>query len=164
MEKAVTYFSDQIVGIRWGIVTSGLVDTIKVLYHGQPTPIKHLAHTTKQDNRISVTPHEPMLVGSIEKALKAAGLNAYTFSKTMVVVSTPPPSGEERQRVISHVRKLAEEAKVAVRNIRKKTKQKFPPLSKSELQKMEKQLQELTDQYVAEITKLADNKISAMGG
>jgi len=155
MDKSVQYFADQMLGIRWGIVTAGLLDTVRVPKDGQLVPVKHLAHTRPDQGRILVTPFDLTTMGMVEKALKQAGFNAYTFSKTAIVVGVPKPNSEEKERVVGHVKRLTEEAKVAIRNVRKKARQK---LDRDD----DKELQKLTDNYIAEVDRLAQNKIDSM--
>ena len=111
MDKSVAVFYEQVKGLRHGTVTPSLIDTVKINYHGQQTPLKHLAMTSKIDSGISVVPYEESLVGQTANALKGAGFNAYPFSKTTVIVSVPPPTLDERERVNKRIRRLGEEAK-----------------------------------------------------
>lgn len=160
MRKTLDHFKEQMVSIRCGIPTVGLIDTIKVEYNNQTTPIKHLARTTPEDGRIKIEPYDVGMLFSIDKVLKAAGFNSYIFSKTSVVVSLPKIANAiEKDKVIAQIRKLEEEAKVALRNIRKKTRQK---LTEDERKKSEKQLQKLTDEYIDMVTSIANKKVNSL--
>ncbi len=162
MQKTVEHFAEQLIGIRYGIPTCGLIDTIKVDYHGQMTPIKHMAQTIPQAGRIAVVPYDPTVLGAVDKALKAAGFNSYVFSKTTVAINLPKfAGGADRDRVIAQVRKLEEEAKVAIRNIRKKARQQLD-LPEDELKKAEKELQVSTDSSISQIAALAAKKIKEL--
>jgi hypothetical protein len=99
------------------------------------------------------SPYDTALLGAIDKAIKAKGFNSYVFSKTQVVVNSPPRSGQDRERVVAQINKLAEEARVVIRNIRKKTRQKAE-------EDIDKPLQKLTDEKIKEINNLADYKVS----
>jgi ribosome recycling factor len=163
MQKTVDHFAEQLMGIRYGIPTCGLIDTIKVDYHGQMTPIKHMAQTTPQAGKIAVIPYDPTVLGAVDKALKAAGFNSYVFSKTTVAINLPKfAGGADRDRVIAQVRKLEEEAKVAIRNIRKKVRQELASLPEDELKRAEKELQASTDSYISQIAALAAKKIKEL--
>ncbi len=152
MKKSVDAFYEQVKGLRYGTVTPSLVDTVKVKVYGQQTPIRHLAATSKIDSGVSVVPYDSSLVGQVSNALKSAGFNAYTFSKTTVMVSVPPPSGEEKERVKKRIRELGEDAKVSIRNIRKKAKKEIgESLSLTTLQA-------ITDEYIGEIDELVKHK------
>ncbi len=162
MAKAVEHFAEQLAGIRWGIPTAGLIDTIKVNYHGQLLPVQYLAHTQPGDGRIKVEAHDPTALGAIQKALEAAGFDAYIFSKTAVVVNLPRlATAADRDKVIAQVRKLEEEAKVVIRNIRKKLRQDLP-VEKEERKRADKELQDLTDKHVGQIAALAQKKVDAL--
>jgi ribosome recycling factor len=159
MNKTVENLSDSIVGIRGSTITVGVVDTIKVSYHGQLQPIKHIAYTGKNGDAIFIDPYEPELTNQIAKVLKEAGFSAYAFSKTRVVVSVPPPSGDQRKSTIAHLRKLGEEAKIAIRNVRKKQRQQ---LEKESLVIEDKKIQEITDSNIAEIDLIIEGKIKSL--
>ena len=155
MEKAVEFFRDQLRGIRYGEISTGLLDTIRAEAYGQRVPIKQLAWTIPDKSRILVTPYDPQLLGAIDKALKAEGFNSYVFSKTQVVVSVPPRSMEDRDRVIQQINKLAEETRVSIRNIRKKVRQKAED-------NIDKPLQQLTDDKIKEVNALVQQKVDCL--
>jgi ribosome recycling factor len=164
MSKTIENLTNSIVGIRLGTISAGVVDTIKVPYHGTMTPIKHLAQTFPAGGgAIHIDPYDPTMTGQIANVLASSGLNAYVFSKTRVVVSVPPPSGEEKQKVISHLKKLAEEAKIAIRNIRKNHRQKISAgLDKEQLQKHDKEIQKVTDDHITEVDSIINGKIATI--
>lgn len=115
MTKTINYLEDQLVGVRWGTITPAVVDLVRLDYHGQNMPIKHLAHTTMDSGRIMVRAFDPTVLGSIDKALQKAGFNSYVFSKEAVCVAVPPPSGDQKNEVIARVKRVGEEAKVSIR-------------------------------------------------
>lgn len=159
MRRAVEFLTKQLRGIRYGEIGTGLIDTIRVESYGQLLPINQLAWTAPQNGRILITPHDPQLVGSIDKVLKKEGFNSYVFSKTQVVVNIPPKSGEDKVKVVAQINKIAEEAKVSIRNIRKKVRQNT---DKTDLKSVDKELQKLTDDIIAEIELLVKNKIQSL--
>jgi ribosome recycling factor len=161
MARTLEMLQQQLIGIRHGTVTPGLVSTVKVPYYGQLTPLDHLAVIQRVDNKLSVLPHDVSILKQVEKALVGAGLNAYVFSKTSVVVSVPQVTGEEKAKVHGHVKKLGEDAKVAIRNLRKKAKQKLVG-HKEELRVAEKELQELTDSHIGQIEEIVQKKIGSI--
>lgn len=146
MDKAVSFFHEQVRCLRLGSITPALVDTVKVQAYGNQTPIKHVANCQKVQSGISVEPFDQQLVGPICTALKSAGFNAYQFSKACVMVSVPPPSIEERTKVHKRIRELCEEAKVAIRQVRKRWKK---------ITDDEDALQRATDAALAEVDQLA---------
>jgi ribosome recycling factor len=150
MRKAVENLERQLVGIRSGTVSAGLIDTVKVLFEGQMTPVSYVAYAASCKGGISVVPHDPQLAGAIINALKAANVNAYLFSKSTIMVTVPSVTGEEMERVNAHIRRLGEEAKISVRNLRKNCKQSFSG-TKDEARLYDKDLQQITDSAVGEI-------------
>jgi ribosome recycling factor len=91
-----------------------------------------IALTRKADNGIIVEPYSPEDCSDIVKTLKENGFNAYIFSKGKVLVSVNPPSGEEKQKVIAHLRSLAEQARVAIRNSRRAYRDELKPSQREE--------------------------------
>ena len=159
MEKTVRNLSASIVGIRGKTISCGMVDTVKVPYHGQMTPISYVAYTGNNGKSIFVDPYEPDLVNLVAKSLSNAGFSAYAFSKTRVLVSVPPPSGEQKQENITHLKKLGENAKIAIRNIRKKIRQ---GLTKDELKQSGKKIQEIINSNIDEIDSIIRSKMKAL--
>jgi len=159
MTKAVEFFDEQISAIRYGCITTGLIDTVRVECYDQKLPIKQLAWTTQEKNRICVAPYDQQLLSAIDQGLKKGGFNSYIFSKTQVVVNLPPMSGEDREKVISQISKLGEEAKISIRNIRKKFRQS---LTKDELNKLDKPLQAMTDANIKEIDAIIKLKLESL--
>jgi ribosome recycling factor len=139
-----------IIGIRGNAITAGMVDTVRVNYYGSSTPIKHLAVTGKVGQTITIEPYDLSLIGQIVTALKSAGFNAYPFSKTRICVNIPIASGEQRDRNILLLRKLGEETKIAIRNLRKKYRKENPDID----------IQPIIDKYIKEVDSLIDNKIN----
>ena len=126
-----------------------------VIDYGQNVPIISVAQTGRVDNNsIAVDPYEPSMVGPLVTALKANGFSAYQFSKTRVLVSVPPVSGEAREKVKKHLRKLGEDTKVAIRNIRKN----YRKLDKTD----DKKIQEITDFYIREIDSIVEKKCQSL--
>jgi ribosome recycling factor len=155
MTQAVGFFRDQLQGIRYGEISAGLLDTIRVEAYEQKLPLKQLAHVVPDKARILVSPFDTDLLGAIDRAMKSAGFNSYVFSKSQVVVTCPPRTTEDRERVVLQIHKLAEEARVAVRNIRKKVRQAAE-------EDIDKPLQKLTDEKIKEINDLAAQKVRVL--
>jgi len=145
MRKTVDLLESQLFGMRDNI-NDDLIATIKVNYNHQPTPLQHLSLVSQRDRRVSIVPYDPSLIGAIEEELKKQGFNAYKFSKTTVVVNIPLPDGESRKKVDSQIKKLGEEAKISIRNIRKKFRKKDKD--------HDKELQAITDAAIKEIEDL----------
>lgn len=168
MEKTINVFVDQLTGIHCGVISPGVIDTVKVDCYDQKMPIKCIALTSCDGNRISVQPYDSTLLGTIDKALKQVGFNSYIFSKTQVVVTFSSMSGAEREKVRNHVSKLAEDARIAIRNCRKKARQthdkdfKYRRVPEDEQEKFNKSLQQLTEQMIEEINCIVDKKLGTL--
>lgn len=155
MQKTIDLLRSQLVGIRQGTVTPAVVDTVRIACYGGQSQLSHLALTERKGNGILVTPYDPTLATTIAKSLESANFKAYVFSKTSVMVSVPPPSGEDTQKIATHVRKLGEDSKIAIRSIRKKYRQGTEELD-------EKALQKLTDEAVKTIDQLTSEAIGRL--
>lgn len=144
MRKTVDLLKTQLFGMTDDI-DEGLISTVKVDYNHQLTPLQHMSLVNQQGRRISVTPYDPSMIGAVEKELKKQGFDAYKFSKTTVVVNIPLPTQESVEKAKTQRKKIGEEAKVSIRNIRKKFRKKVDN---------DKRLQEATDAAIKEIDEL----------
>src|ERR671939_2038706 len=132
MEKAVTVFRDELRGLRTGRATPALVENIRVEYYGSPTPLKQLAQINTPDpQQILIRPFDQSVLKDIEKAIRASdlGMSPNNDGK-MIRLQVPPMSGEQRQKMVQRVKKSAEEAKVACRNIRRDGNKHFDQAEK----------------------------------
>jgi len=155
MSKTLEMLSQSIIGIRGCSAGPGIIDTIKMDYYGQKMSMSQIAQTISIDNIIAIELFDPSVVLSVVATLKNNGFSAYQFSKTRVVVSMPPVSGEELEKVKKHLRKIGEEAKIAIRNIRKNHRKNA---DKSE----DKEIQKTTDYYIKEIDQIIESKIKSL--
>jgi ribosome recycling factor len=158
MGKTVGLFQESLVGIRAGTVSLGLLDSIKVSCYGSSILLKQVAQTGRQDNMLWVDPFDMGNCSAVLNSIKAAGFSTYQFSKTRIIVSIPPISGDEKQKIVKHIQKLAEDARISVRNIRKNWRNS---LDKTELQRQDKRIQETTDLYIKQISDILGTKLSA---
>jgi ribosome recycling factor len=143
MQTPVDILQSHIKGIGTDI-DDNLVGTVKVDYHGQPTLIRNLAAIDKRNKKITITPYDSVVVGEIAKVLGQSGFDAHVYSYKSVVVNIPYPTGETLRKIQAHVKKLGEDAKIAIRNIRRKYK----------TDDNDKELQQITDMYVKQIDDL----------
>jgi ribosome recycling factor len=155
MDKAVQHFAEQLRAIRSGTISIGLIDTVRVSVQDNLVPINRLATARMQGDRILVAPFDGANVPAIVKALNDARLSAYALNPTTVSVSVPPMSVEQRQEIARHVKKLGEEAKVAIRRIRQQTRKQIESSGRGSL----KRVQEATDAAVGEIERLVKTKL-----
>src|SRR5579859_6817235 len=121
MEKAVNVFRDELRGLRTGRATPALVDTLRVEYYGSPTPLKQLAQINTPDpQQIVIRPFDQGCLKDIEKAIRSSDLGmSPTNDGKMIRLQVPPMSGEQRKKLVQRIKKSAEDAKVACRNIRR---------------------------------------------
>lgn len=161
IDKSIELYKSQLLSIRTDIISLGLVEAIRVSYYGQSTKIGYIAQTSRIDSGIIIEPYDTSILKEIEKALLQAKLECYICSKTQVKITTPKIAGTQKEEVSTLVRKLAEESRVAIRNIRKKYKQilDVEKLSKDEKVKLEKQLQVLVDKGIEVIDKMTKEKL-----
>ena len=158
MQKAARHFAEQLRGIRTGTVSMGLIQTIRVDCQGNSVPINRLGVIKSQGDRIIVTPFDRANVPPIVKALNESRLSAYALNPTMVSVSMPPISVEQREEILRHVRKLGEEAKVAVRAVRQQARKQIESSGRGSL----RTVQEATDAAVEEIEQLVKAKVAEL--
>ncbi len=163
MEKAIGVLKSSLAGIRTGRANPGLVDSLKVEVYGSPTPIKQVASVgAPEPTQIVIRPYDPGTLKDIEKALLAADLGMTPQNDGRVIrLNVPPLSGEVRRRMVGRVKELAEESKVAVRNIRRdgnravEKGEKDKDLSEDQRDDAKKEIQDLTKQFETQASKLA---------
>jgi ribosome recycling factor len=181
MEKAVGVFRDELRGLRTGRATPALVDSIRVEAYGQPTPLKQLAQISTPDpQQILIRPYDQSILKDIDKAIRSSDLGMSPNSDgKMIRLTVPAMSGEQRQKMVARIKKLAEEAKVACRNVRrdankgleagdkdkkekKDKKDKAPAkdkaLTEDERDQAKVQVQDLLKKFEGEIDTLGDKK------
>ena len=165
MEKALAALERDYGKLRTGRATTGLVEDIKVDYYGTPTPIKQLASVAVPDSRtVTIQPWDRGAFALVEKAILKSDLGLTPMNDGKLIRIAIPPLTEDRRKELTKIaRKYTEEAKVAIRNIRRdvndglKKLEKDKLLSEDELKKAMEDIQKLTDTYVAR----ADAKASA---
>ena len=125
MQKTVSHLAEQLAGIRTGTISLRFIETVRVECQGSSAPIRRLGVIKQQGDRILVTPFDKADVPAVVRALTDARLNAYALNPTTVSVSVPPISGEQRDEIARHVKKLGEDAKIAVRAIRQEARKQI---------------------------------------
>src|SRR5205807_4432683 len=166
MEKAVQVYRDELRGLRTGRATPALVDSIRVEYYGSPTPLKQLAQISTPDpQQILIRPFDQGSVKDIEKAIRASDLGMSPNSDGKIIrLQVPAMSGEQRQKMVARIKKSAEEAKVACRNIRRDSNKHFDNAEKNkemtedERDKGKEEVQKLLKTYEEKVQEMADKK------
>jgi len=163
MEKAIRKFKGDLAGIRTGRANPGLVDSLRVEVYGSTVPIKQIASVgAPEPNQIVIRPYDPGTLKDIEKAIQVSDLGFNPQSDGRLIrLNVPPLSTEVRRKMVGRVKELAEEAKVAIRNIRRDgnkaadTAEKDKDLSEDDRDQVKEEIQELTKTYEAQATDLA---------
>ena len=166
MEKAVDSLREEYANIRAGRANPHILDKIKVDYYGQPSNLQAVANISVPEARIiQIQPWDASLIKDIEKAILTSDLGLTPSNDGKVIRLVFPELTEERRKeLVKDVKKKAENAKVAVRNVRRdandafKKQNKANEISDDELKMNEDKVQKITDKYVGEIDKLMDNK------
>lgn len=164
MASAVVHTQDEFATVRSGRANPALLHRITVDYYGVPTPLQQLASFGVPEPRLLVVqPYDRSSLASIEKAIKSSELGLNPANDGSVLRLVFPPLTEERRReLIRLVRHMAEDGRVAIRNVRRHTKEDLEALegevSKDEIFRAEKELQELTDRHVARVDELLGHK------
>lgn len=166
MESAVEYFREECRGLRTGRASVGLVDHLKVEYYGSPTDLRQLATISTPDaTMILVKPFDPSSLKDIERAIQASDLGITPNADGKVIrLSVPSLSMDRRNRLAGQVKKMAEAAKVALRNARRDAnkladkEQKASELTEDEAKKGKDDIQNLTKSYESKIGELLKAK------
>ncbi len=166
MEKSLTALHNEFASMRVGRASPAVLDKIQVDYYGVPTPIQQMAAISVSEGRILVIqPWDVTTIKPIEKAIYASDLGITPMNDGKVIRLTFPPLTEEKRKLLAKdVGKYAEEAKVAVRSIRRDAIEKLKKLKKDstitedDLRDGEKEMQDITDKYIKEVDKLAEQK------
>lgn len=166
METGLEYLHKELLGIRTGRASAGLVNHIKVEYFGSPTDLRQLATiSTPEANMIIIKPFDPSSMKDIERAINASDLGITPSSEGKVIrLMVPPLSIERRNQLAAQVKKRAEAIRITIRNARRDgnketdAKQKASELTEDEAKKGKDSIQKLTNDYEKKITELLDAK------
>jgi ribosome recycling factor len=164
MAKALEYLENDYAGIRAGRANPRVLDKIRIDYYGTPTPIQQVGNVTVPEPRlIQIAPWEKNLLKEIEKAIQASdiGINPTNDGNTIRLVF-PELTEERRKDLVKDIKKKGEEAKVAIRNIRRDGNDAFKKakgeISEDMVKELEDKLQKLTDKYVKDVDKMIEEK------
>jgi len=166
MQKSIETLRADLAKVRTGRTHVGILDHVMVDYYGTPTQISQVANLTLLDARtIGVQPWEKKMIGTVEKAIRESdlGLNPATVGD-VIRVPTPALTEERRKEMVKLVRSEAEDAKIAIRNIRRDANESLKKLlkdkaiSEDDERRTQDEVQKLTDKFVAEVDKLVVEK------
>jgi len=168
MKKTIAVYEEDLAGIRVGRASAKVLDKISVPYYGVPTPVNQVADIKVPDAKtLLITPWDPSVLKALEKALQASdlGITPQSDGKSVRLVF-PALTEDRRKELTKQVKDMGEDAKVALRNIRRdandkcKEMKKASEMTEDEQKASEKDVQDLTDKYIKEVDKVTDKKKS----
>jgi len=164
MDHALAHLQTEFTTVRTGRANPAIMHRVMVDYYGTPTPLQQLASFSVPEARLLlVHPYDRSTIGTIERAILASelGLNP-SNDGTVIRLAFPPLTEERRRELIRLVRHMAEEARVAVRNVRRHVKKEMEGLegevSTNDIERAEKELEEVTHRHVARVDELLAHK------
>lgn len=166
MNKTIAAFSRELASIRAGRANAALLDRITVDYYGAPTPINQLGGVAVPEARLLViTPYDKSILGDIEKAIMKSDIGITpTNDGTLIRLMIPALTEERRKDLVKKVKKEAEEAKIAVRNVRRdanddlKKLEKAGAITEDDLRGYGEDIQKLTDDFIVKVDQVAKEK------
>jgi ribosome recycling factor len=164
MEHAIEHVASEFATVRTGRANPQILNRVMVEYYGMPTPLQQLATFSVPEPRLLVVaPYDKSSVSAVEKALMEADLGINPSNDGTVIRLLFPTLTEERRKdLIKHVRSMAEDGRVAIRNVRRHTKSDVEALhgeiSDDDIHRAEKELQDITDAFIAKVDELLSRK------
>ena len=159
MQKSIEAMKKNFLTLRTGKVTTAIVDNIKVNYYGVPTPLNQVASITTLDaTTIAINPWEKSMLSEIEKAIQQANIGVNPNNDgDFIKLFFPPMTVEQREEIVKQAKAMAEDAKIAIRNVRKdannkiKRMEKEKELSEDEAKAALDKIQKITDEHIAKV-------------
>lgn len=159
MDKAIDVLHHEMAKLRTGRASISILDSIKVDYYGTNTPLNQLATLSVPESRlITIQPWDVSIIGAIEKAILASDLGLNPTNDGKIIRINIPPLNEERRKELAKVaKKIAEDSKIVIRNLRRDANEEFKKLEKDkaisqdEHKKLHAQVQDITDKFIAKI-------------
>ncbi|MBQ1658962.1 MAG: ribosome recycling factor [Clostridia bacterium] len=166
MQKSVAHFDKELSEIRAGRANAAVLDKVRVDYYGSPMPVNQLASISAVEARtLVIQPYDVSALKGIEKAIQKSdiGINPQNDGKVIRMIF-PPLTEERRKEIVKEVAMMNEEAKIALRSIRREGMEKLKALKKKseitedDLKNGEKKIQDITDKYIKNIDKITEKK------
>lgn len=166
MSKAIKSLQNQLFKVRTGRATASVLDGISADYYGSSTPIKQLGQISTPEARLlQIQPFDKTAIAAIEKAILAANLGLTPGNDgNFIRIQFPVLTEEKRKAFVKDVKKMGEDAKVAIRNIRReqnekvKSAEKDKKVSEDQSKKIQDEIQKVTDTFVKEVDKIVESK------
>ena len=163
MDKVIDHLQSELTTVRTGMANASMLNKVMVDYYGSPTPLNQIAGISVSEGRtLIIKPYDPSSLKDIEKACQAADLGINPQNDGSVVrLTVPQLTGDTRKEMSKKVSKMAEEAKVQIRNIRRDANQvvkKDKTMDEDSQKDAQNEIQKLTDKYIKKIDEMADAK------
>ncbi|HOI16480.1 MAG TPA: ribosome recycling factor [Geobacteraceae bacterium] len=166
MEKTIDSLRKEYQKVRTGRASTAILDDIKVMYYDTPTPINQVAQIAVPEARIiTIQPWESKLISAVEKAILNANIGLTpTNDGKLIRLSIPPLTEERRKEIVKQLKKMAEETKIALRNVRRdsidslKKLEKDKKISEDDLKRAEKEVQDMTNGFVVKVDEVFSAK------
>ncbi len=166
MKKSLAKLEKELAAIRTGRASTALLEDIRVTYYGTPTPLNQLATISVPEARlITIQPWDKSIIKEIEKAISHSDLGLNPSSDGNVIRITFPPLTEERRKeLVKVVKKIGEEYKIAIRNIRRDSNEEVKEMEKEKLvsedesKRALKEIQKITDEFIKKVDELLEAK------
>lgn len=166
IQKSENLLKEDLLSVRAGRANAALVDKVTVEYYGSQTPLKSLANISVPEPRtLMITPFDPKSIPEIEKGINAANIGITPANDGKVIrLQIPQVTEERRKELTKQIKKMGEETKVAVRNLRREANEKVKKMGKSgdytedDVKSTEEDIQKLTDKSIKEIDNIIAGK------
>ena len=166
MNKAIKSLQNQMTKVRTGRATAAVLDGIMADYYGTPTPIKNMGQISTPEARLlQIQPFDKTLIPSIEKAILGANIGLTPGNDgNFIRIQFPALTEDKRKAFVKDVKKMGEDAKVAIRNVRRdqnekvKASEKSKTISEDESKKIQEEIQKITDNFIKEVDKIVEAK------
>ena len=166
MNKAIKSLQNQMSKVRTGRATASVLDGISADYYGTPTPVKNLGQVSTPEARLlQIQPFDKSAISAIEKAIFAANIGLTPGNDgNFIRIQFPALTEEKRKAFVKDVKKIGEDTKVAIRNIRRdqnekvKSSEKDKKISEDESKKIQEEIQKITDNFIKEVDKVVEAK------
>lgn len=166
MNKSIKSLQGQLTKVRTGRASANVLDGIMVDYYGNPSPVKNVGQiSTPEARMLQIQPFDKTLIPNIEKAIMAANIGLTPANDgNFIRINFPALTEDKRKGLVKDVKKLAEDAKVAIRNVRReqndkvKKAEKDKLVSEDESKKLQAEIQTITDNFIKEVDKVSDAK------
>ncbi|MFT9487504.1 MAG: ribosome recycling factor [Tepidibacillus sp.] len=166
MEKAISTLKKELASVRAGRANVSLLDKVQVEYYGALTPLNQMANITTPDARtLVIQPWDKSIMGEIEKSILKSELGITpTNDGSVIRINIPPLTEERRKELVKVVKKMGEESKVAIRNIRRdaneelKKKEKNGEISEDQSHRTQEEIQKLTDKFIGDVDTVVNTK------